>query len=61
MNSSTLNSELSASPNLPISESVEKANEDNRRFADELVKAAVEGLNRLAREAAAAKKPPQAA
>jgi hypothetical protein len=61
MNSSTLNSELAASPNLPISESVEKANEDNRRFADELVKAAVEGLNRLAREAAAAKKPPQAA
>ena len=61
MNSSTLNSELAASPKLPISESVEKANEDNRRFADELVKAAVEGLNRLAREAAAAKKPPQAA
>ncbi len=36
-------------------------NEANRRMADEMVKAAVEGLNRLAREKAAAKSPSQAA
>jgi hypothetical protein len=40
---------------------VEQANEAHRRFADQLLKEAVEGLNRLAAEKAAAKKPRQAA
>ena len=42
-------------------ESEAVANDANRRLADEMEKAVVEGLNRLAREKAAAKNPPQAA
>jgi hypothetical protein len=40
---------------------VDWANETNEEFSDRIVKLAIEGLNRLAAEKAAAKKPRQAA
>ena len=42
-------------------ESVDWANETNKEFSDRITKLAIEGLNRLAAEKAAAKKPRQAA
>lgn len=49
------------SPKVLTTESVDWANETNEEFSDRIVKLAIEGLNRLAAEKAAAKKPRQAA
>ncbi len=59
MNSSIPNIAPAASPKPSSTESA--AADANRRLADEMVEAAIEGLNRLAREKAAAKDPRQAA
>jgi hypothetical protein len=61
MNSSIPNIAQASSQGPSMMESEAVANDANRRLADEMVKAVVEGLNRLAREKAAAKNPPQAA
>jgi hypothetical protein len=61
MNSSIPNIAPAASPKPSTTASEEAATEANRRLADKLVKSAVEGLNRLAREKAAAKNPRHAA
>ena len=50
MISSTPNTGQATSPKPPAEESKAMENESNRSFANEMVKAAVEGLNRLARE-----------
>jgi hypothetical protein len=55
MNSPIPNAEQDATPDPSAADSSAYAHESHREFADRLVKSAVEGLNRLAREKAAAK------
>lgn len=61
MNSSTPNTEQGESPKPSTAESEDIETRANRLAARREAKAAVEGLNRLAREKAAAKNPKPAA
>ncbi len=61
MNSSISNTAPVGSPKPSTTESEAAENEANRRLADEMVDAAIEGLNRLSKEKAAEKNPRQAA
>jgi hypothetical protein len=61
MESSQPNTAQDESPKVRMTESVDWANETHKEFGDRIVKLAIEGLNRLAAEKAAAKNPRQAA
>jgi hypothetical protein len=61
MSFSEPNSAQDESPKVHTAESVDWANETHKEFGDRIVKLAIEGLNRLAAEKAAQKKPRQAA